>query len=101
MPRNPYPTRPGFGLRFARALRVLSNYGLGWSEEECGVYTRTMDNCFENGDGDAVVWALMNRAMTDPTLETGIRRMGEKVWPHWLSIYQKHDGPKLPLEGAA
>jgi len=88
---NPYLTKPGFGLRVARATRILKRYGLGWSEEECGVNSRPMDNCFEMNDGDAVVWALMDKAMRDPDIESGIRRTGAAVWPQWLEVYRRHD----------
>jgi hypothetical protein len=87
MNRNPYPTRQGFGLRYFRAARAIRNYGLGWSQEEAGMYTRGFDGCFENYDGDAVVWQLMREAQTDENLALGIRRMGVNVWPQWHAIY--------------
>ena len=98
--RNPYPTKPGFGLRVARLTRALKHYGMGWSEEDAGMYSRTFDNCLENYDGDAVVWAVMDKAMRDEDIARGIRLMGEKVWPHWESIYKKHAAPDL-IAGAA
>lgn len=84
--RNPYPTRPGFGLRVANARRALRRLG-----EDClaDIYTRGFDSCFEMFDGEAVVWALMQGALSgDYVLERGIRNMGDKVWPQWLAVYR-------------
>jgi hypothetical protein len=88
---NPYPTKPGFGLRVARATRILKRYGMGWSQDECGIYSRAFDNCFENFDGDAVVWALMEKAARDEDIAKGIRLMGAAVWPQWLEVYRRHE----------
>lgn len=37
-------------------------------------HTRTFDTCFEMGDGDEVVAALMQRALRNPRLDQAIRR---------------------------
>lgn len=98
--RNPYPTRPGFGLRVAHARRALRRLG-----KDClaDIYTRGFDTCFEVFDGEAVVWALMQAALSgDPVLERGIRTMGDCVWPQWLEVYRgealtkgREDTPRL------
>jgi hypothetical protein len=68
---NPYPKQPGFGRRVAHAKRALKQLARKpWSRSF--VSSRDFDNCFENGDGTAVVWALMQAARTDPELEQGI-----------------------------
>ncbi|QDS92487.1 hypothetical protein FF011L_12300 [Roseimaritima multifibrata] len=61
-PKNPYPTLPGFGLRVhhaAKSIRKLAD------EPWANIYTRGFDNCFEQGDGDAVVFALMHKAYAE------------------------------------
>lgn len=73
---NPYPTRPGFGLRvhYARKVLILLAQGSDYvTDNKTGeVYSRAhdrkMDNCFENFDGDAVVWALMDSAIRESAL---------------------------------
>jgi hypothetical protein len=54
--KNPYPTFSGFGLRVANAKKAIKRLGL---DPHAEIYTRAFDNCFENFDGDAVVFALM------------------------------------------
>jgi hypothetical protein len=99
MSKNPYPTCKGFGLRFFHAAACIRRYGRGWSQEEAGMYTRAFDNCFENFDGDAVVWQIVRDAQTDDDLARRIRLMGEKLWPQWQAIYE---APPLPgLKGGA
>jgi hypothetical protein len=96
---NPYPTRIGFGLRYFRAAQALRRYGQGWSAQDAGMYTRAFDSCFENFDGDALVWRLMDRARVDEDLARGIRLMGENVWPQWEAIYRARS--EAPLFSAA
>jgi hypothetical protein len=88
MTKNPYPTEPGFGLRFHHAKTALEKYGRDYARPP---YSRGFDNCFENHDGDAVVWALMHDAVADPKsrIAEGIHRLGKDVWPHWLEIYEQ------------
>ena len=71
--KNPYKTYKGFGLRVARAKKILIDLALGndgritkTGETYSMSKSRTMDNCFENYDGSAVVWALMNTAAQEP-----------------------------------
>jgi len=69
--QNPYPTQPGFGLRVANAKRALKKLARDpWNRAP--VASRGFDNCFENFDGEAVVWALMHAARTDDELASGI-----------------------------
>ena len=102
---NPNPKHKGFGFRYLRAKTLLERYG-----RDCLArpYSRSFDNCFENCDGDAVVWALMrtatrNEAVGDPYLAEGIRRTtGKNVWPpDWLRVYEghglEHQQIELPL----
>jgi hypothetical protein len=89
---NPYPKRKGFGFRYLRAKALLERYGRNCLARPC---CRSFDNCFENFDGDAVVWALMraavrNEAAGDPCLGEGIRRLGKIVWPEWMRVYEGH-----------
>lgn len=96
--KNPYPQNTGFGLRLYRAKRALERLG-----RDClaRIYTRGFDNCFEMGDGDAVVWALVEEALNNnATLKQGIQNMGKDVWPDWLRVHdegQRIKGPALPL----
>jgi len=75
---NPYPKQIGFGLRLHRAATAIKKLGNDpWAE----IYTRGFDNCFEMGDGDAVVFGLMHKAYAEPDqygrsdLTDGIRTM--------------------------
>lgn len=56
---NPYKKHPGFGFRVHNAERAIRKLA---EEPWTNIYTRGFDNCFENGDGDAVVFALMHKA---------------------------------------
>jgi hypothetical protein len=86
---NPYPRKPGFGLRVHYAKQALEVYG---HDEFAPPYSRAFDNCFEMYDGKAVIWALMHSAIVknNGDLAEGIRRTGKDVWPHWLEIYEQH-----------
>ena len=55
--KNPYPTRKGFGLRVYHAAKAIRKLG---RDPYANIYTRGFDNCFENNDGSAVVWALID-----------------------------------------
>ena len=63
---NPYPTRPGFGLRVHHAETAIRKLA---DKPWANIYTRGFDNCFENGDGDAVVFALMHKAYTERSVD--------------------------------
>lgn len=95
-PGNPYPRCEGFGLRYLRAKALLERYA---RDDRKRPYCRTFDNCFENDDGDAVVWALVNtalrnRACGDSHLFDGIHRLGPNVWPDWRAIYDRIGGAR-------
>jgi len=86
--RNPYPTRKGFGLRVANAAKSIRKLGI---DCDADIYTRGFDSCFENFDGDAVVWALMDKAVNgDINLEIGIKRMSnnDRLWHSWMKVYK-------------
>jgi hypothetical protein len=81
--KNPYPTRPGFGLRVAHAKKAIKRLAI----DSCvNIFTQGFDNCFENFDGDAVVWALMMSAKTDHLLMSGINRMFGGNPEYWQAI---------------
>ena len=86
----------GFGLRVHRAEQAIRKLAL---YPFADVYTRGFDNCFEMHDGDAVVWALMDKAIKEPDqdgqslLTNGIQCMfrntlqGSKYPQCWLDVY--------------
>lgn len=96
MPNNPYPTRSGFGLRVHRAETAIRKLA---RDPYADIFTRVFDNCFEMYDGDAVVWALMDKATKEPDcagkseLTLGIQEMfkstlkGQKYPDLWRKIY--------------
>ncbi|NOG70458.1 hypothetical protein [Roseicella sp. DB1501] len=104
---NPYPTRPGFSARVAFAANALRLCGEGRDERidrSTGevfsrVHSREMDNCFEMDDGEAVVWALMDKAKDDPVLMRGIERMcgNARALDHWRKV-GAYAGPQLTLK---
>ncbi len=91
---NPYPTQPGFAKRVAFAKKTLCNLARGedWSvhigtgEEFSAAHSRAMDNCFENHDGDAVVYSLMCEAARDEVLMEGIRQYAGRSLSQWQTI---------------
>jgi len=82
-------------LRYQNAKRALERFG---RDERQNPDSRGFDRCFENSDGDAVVWALMHEAlkMNNTVLADGIRRLGDTTWQQWLGLYEKPktDAPK-------
>lgn len=82
---NIYPTFSGFGLRVNYARSAFKKFALEFDKRP---NSRSFDNCFENGDGDAVVWQLMHDVINgDDLLETGIRRMGGTMFADWMNVY--------------
>lgn len=75
---NPYPKKPGFGLRLFHAETALRKLA---KDPFADIYTRGFDNCFECGDGDAIVFALMHKSFAEPDasgrseVRDGIRTM--------------------------
>ncbi len=100
---NPYPTRTGLGLRVAYAAATLRDLARGndgatdprTGEEYSRAHSRPMDNCFENDDGEAVVWALMEKAQSDRVLMDGIRAFMGGGFEDWQRVYA---GPQLKLD---
>jgi hypothetical protein len=81
--QNPYPIHPGFGFRVMNAAKALRKYG---ENPNYRLFTRSFDNCFENYDGDAVIFALMAKAIKEktagqPALHEGIKRAYGGVVP--------------------
>lgn len=98
---NPYRRHAGFGFRVLRARCALERFG---RDSEATPYCRSFDDCFEMDDGDAVVWALMHRAIRNtaagnPLLERGIRNLGDAVWSDWLEVYRPPRPAQLVLPG--
>ena len=100
---NPYPRKKGFGLRVYRAEKAIKKLA---ADPFANIYSRAFDNCFEMGDGDAVVWALMHKAHqeVDPygqsLLTRGIQEMfrrtlgGQKYPEDWLKVYRNEEPSK-------
>jgi len=94
---NPYQKNHGFGLRVHRAETAIKKLA---NDHFANIYTRGFDNCFEMNDGDAVVWALMDKATKEPDqygqslLTEGIQQLfadklaGKKYPEIWLKTYQ-------------
>lgn len=104
MTNNPYPKYNGFGLRVHRAEQAIRKLA---DNPHADIYTRGFDNCFEMYDGNAVVWALMHKALQEPDergqclLTRGIQTMfsrtldGQKYPDNWLDIYYQRDQLEL------
>lgn len=93
MAANPYAQQSGFGLRVQYASKCLLIRGT-LPHEQRGEYhydkcaSRQFDNCFENNDGDAVVFALMEKAEQLPQLANGIKSLGGSLWDDWCKVYE-------------
>ncbi len=94
--KNPYFQGRGFGLRRNYAEITFRRYG---ADVTYPIFTRTFDNCFENHDGDAVVFALMNKAEEElastghSSLMEGIKRMfGGEIPARWQQIARPETG---------
>ena len=92
---NPYPKQPGFSLRVARAQRALKQLARE-PKDRSPVTGRGFYDCFENGDGAAVVWALMHSARTDPELQHGIVHFAAPSG-HLLEEWRRAYGSALSL----
>jgi hypothetical protein len=84
-----YPTFQGFNKRLRHGIKHLKR--LGEDQFYRGCFDRTLDRCFENSDGDAMVFCLMAAAETDPILLMGIKRFcgNGKALEQWLNCYEK------------
>jgi len=75
-----------------RALRELAE------NPEGRIFTRKFDNCFEMGDGAAVVFQLMDSALNgDDVLLQGIKGLGNETWLNWTECYEKGKEATLKL----
>lgn len=86
-PRNPYPIKPGFRARVAKARKALHRLAL---EPSLNIYTRAFDACFEMHDGDAVVFELMETAFReDHLLARGIKLSTGAGYSVWFEIWRR------------
>lgn len=104
---NPYSKQKGFVLRVYRAEQAIKKLGL---DPFAYIYICSFNNCFEMGDGDAVVWALIHKAHQEPDehgqslLTKGIQQMfsrtlnGMKYPKEWLDVYHKRTEDEGQLE---
>ena len=71
MKNNPYPRSVGFFNRLSYAEKALKERARG---RRGLMNCRTYDNCFEHDDANAVVWALVSKALDqdDVLLRQGI-----------------------------
>ena len=110
MDTNPYPRLRGMHKRVSYAVSRLKQLCDRW-DARYRISTRGFDNCFEEQDGDAVVWQIMHRAIGEllegnlrfrvsldqhgvyrafpdcPTLLKGVINAG--FFPYWLNHYRK------------
>lgn len=94
---NPYPRLPGFSNRVAYAEHRLCQLA---QDPHCPIFTRAFDNCFEEGDGEAVVFALMNKATRNPLLIKGIQQAHHGEVPQlWQALFQGDSGQMNLLDG--
>jgi hypothetical protein len=101
---NPYPKQKGFGLRVARAKKAMIGLALGQDERTVRAtgetysfaHSRAIDNCFESGDGEAVVWQLMHLSAKEPDkfqqslVTEGIKKFlgNESALRDWQAVYE-------------
>lgn len=86
---NPYPKYAGFTGRVRHAQKVFEKIGADpYIEREGLTNCRRFDNCFENGDGNAVVFALMTKATADTSgmLYNGIKTVFNGIPKLWQDI---------------
>ena len=59
---NPFPTKKGFGLRVHYVCKRIKEYAQNPYSDLAFhqvMNNRKVDNCFENNDGDALVYTIM------------------------------------------
>ena len=99
---NPFSKCKGFSLRVYYAIKVIKGLGrnpLSSSARNRVFNNRKFDNCFENGDADAVVYAIMEAThqKKDIDLLRGIEVMGQQLLEDWNNHYWKAKNQQLPL----
>ena len=86
---NPYPKQPGFSRRVAYAKRALKQLARKpWNRSP--VSSRSFESCFEQGDRNAIIWALMDASRSDPKLFRGIICLDGRrchLLKDWCHIY--------------
>ena len=94
---NPYPRLPDFSNRVAYAERRLCQLA---QDPHCLIFSRAFDNCFEEGDGEAVVFALMDKTTRNPLLIKGIQQAHHGEVPQrWQALFQGDSGQMNLLDG--
>lgn len=84
---NPYPTKQGFTRRLNLVSRIIREAGrtTGWPADG---YRPRYDECFDQGDADALIYGLVERVYRgDTDLEAGIIAMGMALWSDWQDIH--------------
>ena len=87
---NPFSKNNGFNNRLRYARENISAYGRDQNSQANynNVFNnRKFDDCFENGDGNAIVYAIMHEAYTksDHDLLIGISAIG--TFMKWKRFY--------------
>ena len=90
--KNPFPKNNGFDNHLQYAKTTIYEYGKNQDSEDNYnniLNNRKFDDCFENGDGDALVFALMREVQTNSNLYllNGISAMGTLM--KWTNFYTK------------
>ena len=87
-----YKTYKGYGFRVHRAKQIIMKIG---ADKYADYSERTLDNCFENYDGSAVVFALMHDALNgNDLLLQGIQNMGLQMFEDWIRDIPKRPHPR-------
>ena len=99
---NPFRTDRGFGLRVkyvANAIRAYGSNPLLKSNFDKVNNNRSFDNCFENSDADALVYAIMEKVFEhgDIKLEKGIQAMGVNLNAQWTELYRQAKDRQMAL----
>jgi len=98
--KNPYKKEKGFYNRVNSATNRLLKYGIYWNIDNYGkLHCRAMDNCFEMGDGSAVVWQLMDKAQSDGELMQDIKNFcgNPECFASWEQTYARNQTALLGL----
>ncbi|MCG8327758.1 MAG: hypothetical protein MI974_08745 [Chitinophagales bacterium] len=99
---NPFRTYKGFYIRVNYIADIIRAYGANPTSRvnRQRIYNnRKFDDCFESSDGDALVYALMEKVIEqgDHTLEKGIEAMGATVKADWTEHYWQAKDRQLSL----
>ncbi len=100
--KNPFATQPGFGLRVHYATNAIKSFGCNPLSTTAydGVFNnRKFDNCFENHDGQAVIYAIMKNIheKNDHLLLKGVKAIDSTVVDRWNVYYHQEKAKQLSL----